>query len=139
MTSFLKPENSKTVTLRAMTQRLLEVLQQETDILARQDHKALLELLPVKETLARRILETLEPLTQEFHGSPMSLEEQDDWLHLQESLRRIEAINEANGRYIADLLTIHQELLSLLLPHTYGHGAQKTLPAIKGCGVSTEA
>ncbi len=139
MTSSLKPENSRTLTLRAMTQRLLEVLQQETDVLARQDHNALLELLPEKETLAHRILENLEPLTLELQGSPMSLEEQDDWLHLQESLRRIEAINEANGHYIAELLTIQQELLSLLLPHTYGHGAQKNLPTIKGCGVSTEA
>ncbi len=122
-----------------MTQRLLEVLHQETEILARQDHKALLELLPEKETLAHRILETLESLTEEFRDAPMSLEAQDDWLHLQESLRRIEAINEANGRYIADLLTIHQELLSLLLPHTYGQGAKKNLPTLKGCGISTEA
>lgn len=139
MTPSSKGQSLSHEAVRDTAQRLLELVQQETQILSRKDYGALWELLPEKERLARRLVDTLRPWGQDAQETGRTVEAGADWHPVRDTLRRIEAINEANGCYIAELLTIHQELLSLLVPHTYGHGAHKALPAIKGCGLSTEA
>lgn len=139
MTPSSKGQSLTPEAVRDTAERLLELLEQETQILVRKDYAALWELLPEKERLARRLVDTLRPWSQDVHASGHVEEAGTNWHPVRDTLRRIEAINEANGRYIAELLTIHQELLSLLVPQTYGHGAHKALPAIKGCGLSTEA
>lgn len=139
MTSTARRQAFSWETLRDLSQRLLELVQQETQILARKDHGALWELLPEKEILARRLANTLGSLSQEAQASAHTMEARAMRRLVKETLRRIEAVNEANGRSIAELLSIHQELLSLLVPQTYGQGTHKALPAIKGCGLSTEA
>jgi len=140
MTSSADRREESLAIIQAMAHQLLEVLEEETRCLAERDHGALLAILPQKEALARRLSESLRPWAQairEGHREPD--ENREVWTDLKETLRHIEARNEANGRYIEELIQIHEELLSLLVPHTYGHGAQKSLPAVKGYGISTEA
>ena len=125
--------------VRITAEHLLELLQQETRLLAEGDHAALLEILPEKEALARRLVEGLRRLHHAEAQPETSARDRAAWVDLKEKLRRVEALNDANGRYIADLLLVYRELLSMMIPQTYGHAAQKALPALKGCGLSTEA
>ncbi|WP_448383056.1 flagellar protein FlgN [Desulfosoma sp.] len=125
--------------VRIEAEHLLELLRQETRLLAEGDHAALLEILPEKEALARRLSESLRRLRRTEGRPEAATLNRTPWVDLKETLRRIEALNDANGRYIADLLLVHRELLSMMVPQTYGHAAQKALPALKGFGLSTEA
>lgn len=124
---------------RAAAKRLLECLRQETRLLAEGDHAALLAMLPQKEALARSLSENLQRLRHGEASPTPAARHRAAWLDLRETLRHIEALNDANGRYIAELLLVHRELLSLMIPQTYGHAAHKAMPALKGCGLSTEA
>ncbi|ROR01902.1 flagellar export chaperone FlgN [Desulfosoma caldarium] len=139
MTPSAKGQPLSPETVRDAAQRLLELVQQETQILAQKDYSALWELFPEKERLAHRLVDALRLQSREAQTSGHAVEAATNDHSVRDTLRRIEAINEANGRYMAELLTIHQELLSLLVPQTYDHGAHKALPAIKGCGLETEA
>lgn len=125
--------------VRITAEHLLELLQQETRLLAEGEHAALLEILPEKEALARRLSESLRSLHHAGDPSKGPARDRAAWLDLKETLRRIEAQNDANGRYITDLLLVYRELLSMMVPQTYGHAARETLPALKGCSLSTEA
>lgn len=139
------PRNGQSIQLydvsrvRAMAEQLLEVLRKETHLLAQGDHGVLLEILPEKEALARSISEALQGLRRAEPSSEGPGSTHPAWLDLKEILQHIEALNDANGRYIVDVLHIYQEILSLMVPQTYGHRAPKALPALKGCGLSTEA
>ncbi len=125
--------------VQVMARHLLDVLREETRCLAQSDHAALLEILPQKEALARRISESLRNLRHTKPSNSTTARDGVAWLHLRETLQRIEALNDANGRHIAELLRIHEELLSIMVPQTYGYGPPKVPPALKGCGLSTEA
>lgn len=126
-------------TVRAMAQQLLELLRQETLLLTQRNHGGLLEILPEKEALARRISQSLRDFRRNEPSSELAGRDWESWVDLKEILLQIEALNDANGRYIADLLSVHQELLSIMVPQTYGRGTPNALPALKGCGLSTEA
>lgn len=125
--------------VQVMAHHLLDVLREETRCLTQGDHAALLEILPQKEALARRISESLRSLRHSEPSAATTVRDGAAWLNLKETLQRIEALNDANGRHIAELLRIQGELLSIMLPQTYGYGPPKVPPALKGCGLSTEA
>lgn len=126
-------------TVRAMAQQLLELLRRETLLLTQGNHGGLLGILPEKEALARRISQSLRDLLCAEPSSEPAGRDWESWGDLKEMLLQIEALNDANGRYIEDLLSVYQELISIMVPQTYGRGTRNALPVLKGCGLSTEA
>lgn len=138
MTSCVPYPAKDAETLRAMAHQLLEILRQETQCLSQKDHQGVLAILPQKEALARRIVEALRSMAHAIHKGQDATGNRDMLSDLRETLRQIDAINEANRRCIAELLEIHEELLSMLVPQTYSQTSQRALPLVKGYGIRTE-
>lgn len=117
---------------------LLDALEEEERCLKERDHDGLLHLVPTKESLARSLaarLRTLSGRPSDGRGfDRASLQE------LKEILRRIEARNERNRRFIQESLAIYQGILGLFENELYAPSPQvRAFPAIRGSSIHREA